>query len=483
MMVGGTPFSHPWETTPMSRIVIIGGGPAGYEAALVAAQLGAEVTVVERDGIGGAGVLTDCVPSKTMIAAAGAMTSVRDSAVLGLQGGELATVGLDLEKVNRRVKGLAVAQSADIHARLEGEGVRILAGSGRFVDEEAGRAAHRVEVVDRDGTVTEELEGDVVLVATGADPRVLPGAEPDGKRVLDWRDVYDLDEAPEHLVVVGSGVTGAEFASGYLEGGVPVTLVSSRDRVLPGEDSDAAEVLEEVFQSRGGRLERGRAAGVRRTEKGVVVELTDGRTVEGSHALMTVGTVPNTGGLGLEQAGVELASSGHVVVDRVSRTSVPGIYAAGDVTGVFQLASVAAMQGRIAMWHALGEAVAPIKLKNVAANVFTHPEIATVGVQQKTLPENADVDVVRLPLATNARAKMSDLRDGFVKLFARRSTGAIVGGVVVAPGASELVLPIALAVTKGLTVSDLAHTFAIYPSLSGSITEAGRRLMGSEDTL
>jgi NAD(P)H dehydrogenase (quinone) len=467
----------------MTRIVIIGGGPAGYEAALVAAQLGAEVTVVERDGIGGASVLTDCVPSKTLIAAAGAMTSVRDSAVLGLEGGELATVGLDLAKVNRRVRGLAVAQSADIHARLEAEGVRIVAGSGRFCDEAPGRAAHRVAVLDRDGAVTEELEGDVVLVATGADPRVLPGAEPDGERVLDWRDVYDLDEAPDHLVVVGSGVTGAEFASGYLEAGVPVTLVSSRDRVLPGEDSDAAEVLEDVFQSRGGRLERGRAAAVRRTEKGVVVELTDGRTVEGSHALMTVGTVPNTGGLGLEEAGVELARSGHVVVDRVSRTSVPGIYAAGDVTGVFQLASVAAMQGRIAMWHALGEAVTPIKLKTVAANVFTHPEIATVGVQEKSLPEDADVDVVRLPLATNARAKMSDLRDGFVKLFARRSTGAIVGGVVVAPGASELVLPIALAVTKGLTVSDLAHTFAIYPSLSGSITEAGRRLMGSEDAL
>jgi dihydrolipoamide dehydrogenase len=467
----------------MTRIVIIGGGPAGYEAALVAAQLGAEVTVVERDGIGGASVLTDCVPSKTLIAAAGAMTSVRDSAVLGLEGAELATVGLDLAKVNRRVKGLAVAQSADIHARLESEGVRILAGSGRFCDEAPGRAAHRVAVLDAEGAVVEELEGDVVLVATGADPRVLPGAEPDGERVLDWRDVYDLEEPPEHLVVVGSGVTGAEFASGYLEAGVPVTLVSSRDRVLPGEDSDAAEVLEDVFQSRGGRLERGRAAAVRRGEKGVVVELTDGRTVEGSHALMTVGTVPNTGGLGLEQAGVELAPSGHVTVDRVSRTSVPGIYAAGDVTGIFQLASVAAMQGRIAMWHALGEAVTPIKLTTVAANVFTHPEIATVGVQEKTLPDDGDIEVLRLPLATNARAKMSDLHDGFVKLFARRSSGAVVGGVVVAPGASELVLPIALAVTKGLTASDLAQTFAIYPSLSGSLTEAARRLMGSEDTL
>ncbi|MBN1096028.1 NAD(P)H-quinone dehydrogenase [Blastococcus sp. TML/C7B] len=464
----------------MTRIVIIGGGPAGYEAALVAAQLGAEVTVIERDGIGGASVLTDCVPSKALIAAAGAMTSVHDSSALGVHGAELAAVGLDLAAVNQRVKGLALAQSGDIHARLAGEGVRIVTGRGRLADEVRGLAAHRVEVLGEDGAVTERLEGDVVLIATGADPRVLPGAEPDHERILDWRDVYELTEMPEHLVVVGSGVTGAEFASGYLEAGVPVTLVSSRDRVLPGEDSDAAEVLEEVFQSRGGKLERGRAAGVRRTEKGVVVELTDGRAVEGSHALMTVGTVPNTGGLNLELCGVGLTESGHVVVDRVSRTSVPGIYAAGDVTGVFQLASVAAMQGRIAMWHALGEAVSPIKLKTVAANVFTHPEIATVGVQEKSLPEWTEVDVVRLPLATNARAKMSDLRDGFVKLFARRSTGVVLGGVVVAPGASELILPIALAVTKGLTVADLAQTFAIYPSLSGSITEAGRRLMGAD---
>jgi NAD(P)H dehydrogenase (quinone) len=466
----------------MTRIVIIGGGPAGYEAALVAAQLGADVTVVERDGIGGASVLTDCVPSKTFIASAGAMTSVRDSAALGLRGTDLATVGLDLAAVNQRIKDLAVAQSADIHARLESEGVRIVAGQGRLSDEIRGLAAHRVQVVGADGAVAEELEGDVVLIATGADPRVLAGAEPDGERILSWRDVYDLDELPAHLVVIGSGVTGAEFASGYLEAGVPVTLVSSRDQVLPGEDADAAAVVEEVFQSRGGRIaERGRAEKVLRTEEGVRVELTDGRVVEGSHALMTVGTVPNVDGLNLEAVGIEVTKAGHIVVDRVSRTTVPGIYAAGDVTGVFQLASVAAMQGRIAMWHALGEAVSPIRLKTVAANVFTHPEIATVGVQEKSLTEDADVEVIRLPLATNARAKMGDLHDGFVKLYARRSTDVVIGGVVVAPGASELILPIALAVTKGLTAGDLAQTFAIYPSLSGSITEAGRRLMGIED--
>jgi dihydrolipoamide dehydrogenase len=465
----------------MTRIVIIGGGPAGYEAALVAAQLGAEVTVVERDGIGGASVLTDCVPSKAFIAAAGAMTSVRDSAVLGLQGSDLATVGLDLATVNGRIRGLAVAQSADIHARLESEGVRIVPGQGRLSDEIRGLIAHRVEVLDGAGSVVEELEGDAILIATGADPRVLRGAEPDGERILSWRDVYDLDDMPEHLVVVGSGVTGAEFASGYLEAGVPVTLVSSREQVLPGEDADAAGVVERVFQSRGGRIaERGRAESVTRTEKGVRVELTDGRVVEGSHALMTVGTVPNTAGLNLEAVGVEMSKSGHVVVDRVSRTTVPGIYAAGDVTGVFQLASVAAMQGRIAMWHALGEAVAPIKLTTVSANVFTHPEIATVGVQEKTLAEGADVQVVQLPLATNARAKMADLRDGFVKLFCRPATGQIIGGVVVAPKASELILPITMAIENKLTVDQLAHTITIYPSLSGSIAEAARQLMQHE---
>ncbi|MEU2347425.1 NAD(P)H-quinone dehydrogenase [Modestobacter sp. NPDC049651] len=466
----------------MTRVVIIGGGPAGYEAALVAAQLGAQVTVVERDGIGGASVLSDCVPSKAFIAAAGAMTSVRDSAALGLRGTDPATVELDLTAVNSRIQHLAKAQSADIHHRLESEGVRIIAGAARLSDEIRNLTVHRVEVLGADGGVAEELEGDVVLIATGADPRVLPGAEPDGERILSWRDVYDLTEPPEHLVVIGSGVTGAEFASGYLEAGVPVTLVSSRDQVLPGEDADAAAVVEKVFQSRGGRIaERGRADKVTRTDDGVRVELTDGRVVEGSHALMTVGTVPNTAGLNLEACGVELTPSGHVVVDRVSRTTTSGIYAAGDVTGVFQLASVAAMQGRIAMWHALGEAVAPIRLKTVSANVFTHPEIATVGVQEKTLPDGADVEVVRLPLGTNARAKMGDLHDGFIKLYARRSTDVVIGGVVVAPGASELILPIALAVTKGLTAADLAQTFAIYPSLSGSITEAGRRLMGIDD--
>lgn len=473
----------------MTSIVVIGGGPAGYEAALVAAQLEAEVTVVERDGLGGACVLSDCVPSKTLIATSEAMTGFASSGTLGVvlhgaDGSRVSAswddddptsppdvVGVDLQQVHGRVKSLALAQSGDVSRRLIREGVRLCAGTARL------RSPHEVAVTAADGS-SEVLAADVVLLATGAHPRVLAGAEPDGERILSWRQLYDLPELPQRLVVVGSGVTGAEFASAYQALGSKVTLVSSRHRVLPGEDADAAELLQTVLTRRGMAIEEGRAAGVRRTADGVVVALTDGREVHGTHCLMTVGSVPNTDGLGLDDVGVQLDDGGFVKVDRVSRTSVPGVYAAGDCTGVLMLASVAAMQGRIAMWHALGEAVQPLRLGTVAANVFTDPEIATVGVGQRAV-ESGEVAAraVTLPLATNARAKMAGVTDGFVKFFCRPGSGTVLGGVIVAPHASELILPVSLAVQHGLTVDQMAHTFSIYPSMSGSVTEAARQLM------
>jgi NAD(P)H dehydrogenase (quinone) len=465
----------------VARIVIMGGGPAGYEAALVAAQHGSDVTVVERDGMGGACVLDDCVPSKTFISSAGIRVDLHRAPELGLVADRTA-VAVDLPTVNQRVKSLALAQSADVRARVEREGVRIIRGTASFGGESLPGAAHTVHAETADGG-HEALPADVVLIATGATPRILDDARPDGERILTWRQLYDLPELPEHLVVIGSGVTGAEFVSAYVEMGARVTLVSSRDRVLPGEDADAAAVLQDVFADRGVEiLAQARADSVRREGDGVVVTLSDGRTVTGSHALMTVGSVPNTGDLGLDKIGVEIGRGGFIPVDRVSRTSVPGVYAAGDCTGVMMLASVAAMQGRIAMWHALGEGVAPIKLKTVAAAVFTRPEIATVGISQNAIDAGeVPARTIMLPLSTNPRAKMQGLRRGFVKLFCRPATGVVIGGVVVAPVASELILPIAIAVQNGLTVADLAHTFSVYPSLSGSITEAGRQLMRHGD--
>jgi NAD(P)H dehydrogenase (quinone) len=459
----------------VTSVVIVGGGPGGYEAALVARQLGADVVVVDRDGLGGSAVLTDAVPSKALIATANVISAATRSGSLGVlingQTPEPSMVGVDLAAVNARIKGLALAQSTDIRARLEREGIRVLAGTGRL-DEAANVVATR-----HDGS-SEVLVADVVLLATGARPRVIPDAMPDGERILTWEQVYDLPDVPERLVVVGSGVTGAEFAGAYHALGSRVVLISSRERVLPSEDPDAARVLEEVYGRLGLEvLSQARATSAQRTADGVEVTLATGQIVNGSHVLLAVGSLPNTDGLNLAHADVETDEHGFIKVDRVSRTSRRGVYAAGDCTGVLMLASVAAMQGRIAMWHALGDAVNPLELNHVSSTVFTDPEIATVGLAQADLDAGRfRGDVVMVPLAPNARAKMGSHRDGFVKLFCRRGSRIVAGGVIVSPNASELIHPLTIAVEQRLTVDQLASTFTVYPSLSGSIAEAARRL-------
>ncbi len=457
-----------------SKVVIIGDGPGGYEGALVARQLGADVTLISSGGIGGSAVLTDCVPSKTLIATAEAIDEAAASGYLGVRiDGHLASkaeFNVDLATVNTRIMELVRAQSRGIRASLDEAGVQIIEGRGQLTGDDA--------VTITTGTEETTIPADTILIATGARPRVLPDAMPDGERILTWEQVYALGELPEHLIVVGSGVTGAEFANGFHALGSEVTLVSSRDQVLPGEDSDAARVLEDVFERRGLHV-RGNTRALSATRNGdtVTVGLNDGTTIEGTHVLMAVGSLPNTEDLGLNQAGVNTDDRGFISVDRVSRTSARHIYAAGDCTGVNMLASVAAMQGRIAMYHALGDAVSPLDSTAVSSTIFTEPEIATVGLQQHDLEEGEfRGEHIMLPLKTNARAKMHGHRDGFVKLFARKGSRIVAGGVIVAPNASELIHSITLAVDNRLTVDQLAQAFTVYPSLSGSVAEAARRM-------
>lgn len=463
----------------MTHVAIIGGGPGGYEAALVARQLGAQVTLISGGGIGGSCVLTDCVPSKALIATADTMTRTAESAALGiLVEGHAPTVQdlrVDLAAVNARITDLASKQSNDISERLTDHGVDVRNGTGRLHDASTVHVTH-------DG-VTDVLTPDLILIATGARPRILPDAQPDGERIVTWEQLYTLNEVPERLIVVGSGVTGAEFASAYRGLGSDVVLVSSRDRVLPGEDPDAAEVIEQVFRRRGIEVRNNsRAVAAHRVGSGVDVTLNDGSVVHGSHVLVAVGSVPNTEDLGLADAGIRIDESGFIEVDRVSRTSVRNVYAAGDCTGVLMLASVAAMQGRIAMWHALGDAVAPLDVATVSSTVFTNPEIATVGVTERELHDGrVRGDVYALPLATNARAKMIEDTDGFVKIICRRGTRTVAGGVIVGPHASELIHAVTIAVEQRMTVDELASVFTVYPSLSGSIAETARHLRIAAD--
>ena len=462
-------------------VAIVGGGPGGYEAALSAAQLGADVTLVERAGVGGSAVITDVVPSKTLIATADAAVAIRNASELGVQlfakddrGKPLAPeVAINLAAVNQRLLSLARQQSDDMRSSLLEAGVRIISGHGRL----DGSGAVVVST-EAGGTDFDRIEAETLVVSVGASPRELPSAQPDGERILTWTQLYNMKSVPQHLIVVGSGVTGAEFASAYMNLGAKVTLVSSRDQVLPGEDQDAAHVLEKVFKRGGMRvLSKSRADSVVNTCDGVTVTLADGRTIEGSHCLMAVGSIPNTAGIGLEQAGVQMTPSGHIRVNRVARTSVPNIYAAGDCTNFFPLASVASMQGRQAVFHALGDVVIPLETRRITANIFTAPEIATVGFSEQDIADGKIAGVVKkLPLSANPRAKMQGITDGFVKLIARQGSGTVMGGVIVAPRASELIYPIAIAVERRLTVDQVARVFAVYPSLTSSITDAARAM-------
>ena len=462
-------------------VAILGGGPGGYEAALAAAQLGAEVTLVERAGVGGSAVITDVVPSKSLIATADAAVAISAAGDLGVnlyaKGGDgkpqKPQIAINLAAVNKRLLALAGQQSEDMRSTLLEAGVRIISGHGRL----EGPGAVVIST-DAGGTDFDRVEADTLVVSVGASPRELDSALPDGERILTWTQLYDMKALPEHLIVVGSGVTGAEFAGAYMNLGAKVTLVSSRDQVLPGEDQNAAAVIQKVF-TRGGMtvLSKSRADKVERVGDSVLVTLSDGRTVEGSHCLMAVGSIPNTAGIGLEEAGVQLTESGHIRVNRVTRTSVPNIYAAGDCTNFVPLASVASMQGRTAVFHALGDTVIPLEQRRIAANIFTAPEIATVGWQEADITAGRINGTVRkMPLASNPRAKMMGVTDGFVKLIAREGSGTVIGGVIVAPRASELIYPIAIAVERRLTVDQVSRVFAVYPSLSGSITDAARAM-------
>lgn len=378
---------------------------------------------------------------------------------------------MDIKAVNARVKKLVLKQSFDIATNMAKNDVEVVEGAAKLV------SPTRVE------TETDSFDADAILLALGARPRTLATCEPDGERVLTWTQLYGLKELPEHLIVVGSGVTGAEFASAYLLLGCKVTLISSGDRVLSNQDPEASQLITEVFSRRGMHVVGGaRASAAINTGDGVRVTLSDGRVIDGSHCLMAVGSIPNTSDAGLEDAGVALDRNGYVEVDRVSRTSARGVYAAGDCTGVFPLASVAATQGRIAMAHALGDAVAPLDLGTVASNVFTTPEIASVGASEAQLKERGIFyQVSRMDLARNPRAKMLGIDEGFVKLFGHTVTGQVLGAVIVGSRAGEHIFPLSLAVSQHLTVDHIAEAFTVYPSLSGTIAEAARRLHNMTD--
>ena len=448
------------------RVVIIGGGPAGNQAATLSARLGAEVTLIERDIIGGAAHLWDCIPSKAMIATGEALTFLGRANRMGLTE---PSAHLDMEALAARIASIEDRLEHSVTNLLESQGVRMIRGTGRLT------GPHHVVADTTDGSI--DLEADVIVLSTGSRPRIPDWAPVDGRRVLTTRDAYPPDELPEHLVVIGSGVTGVEFVHMFTSLGSRVTLIISRQQVLPQKDPEVAAALEDDFLARGVTLLKGaRAQGIDVSDDGVVVRCDDGRTVAGSHVLLAIGSVPNSEGLGLDAAGVEVDRGGYVVVNHNCQSSVSHIYAAGDLSGKLPLSSVASMQGRKIAEHAMGLHQGPhrhLDYEKAASAIFTEPEIADVGLAEAdAFAEGRKIRVTKVPFSSSAKALINDDPRGFVKLVSDPATGVILGGSIVGKHAAELISVVALAVTARLTVTDIVESLLVHPALSEALAEA-----------
>ena len=444
------------------HLVIMGGGPAGTQAATTAASKGGRVTLIEKEIVGGAAHLWDCIPSKTMAASALRHTSVRNAAKLGLS---TEPTRVDTGVLAERIQVITGDINRNWLELLASQAVDVIYGHGRFVSDH--------EVVVENDSGERRIGFDRAMVSTGSAPRVPDWAPVDGERVLTTRHCYDLAEVPEHVVIIGSGVTGVEFTHIFESLGSKVSLVVSRRQILPLRDAEVAAVLEEDFIERGVHLAFGaRAEKIDVDDTGISVFCDDGRVLRGSHALLAVGSVPLTDGLGLEEAGIA-ASNGYIEVDEYQRTSVPHIYAAGDVTGQMPLSSVASMQGRKIARHALDLPVTPLDYSKVAEAIFTEPEIASVGlVDVEAAAQGRKVRTMKVPFASNARSVLQHFTRGFVKLTSDPATGVVLGGTIVGHRASELIGVLTLAVQADVTVKQLVETLMAHPTMTEAISDA-----------
>src|SRR5882757_4551816 len=447
------------------RLVIIGGGPAGNTAATVAASIGADVTMIERDVVGGAAHLWDCIPSKAMVATGNALAELGLAETMGLE----ASGCLDVDALRTRISGVEEKLRNGVTSLLESQGVRLVRGTGRLT------SAYTVAADTELGV--EELEADAILLATGSRPRVPDWAVIDGERILTTRQAYPPPEIPDHLVVIGSGVTGVEFTHMFSALGARVTLIVSRQQVLPSKDPEVAAVLEDEFLRRGVKLLKGaRAIAIGREGEKVFIACDDGRAVDGSHALLCVGSIPNSEGLGCEEVGVEVDANGYIPGNRHCQTNLPHIYSAGDVSGRLPLSSVAAMQGRKIAEHVMGltaRAHRHLDYDKAAQAIFTDPEIAEVGVAEaEAFAAGRKLRVTKVPFSSNPKSLINGDARGFVKILSDPATGVVLGGSIVGRNAAELISVIAVAVTNGLAVFDIVDSLLVHPTLSESLADA-----------
>lgn len=452
------------------KLIVLGGGPGGYVAALKAAQLGAQVTVVEKNEVGGTCLNLGCIPTKAIIASAEVLHKARN---LGDYGIDLnGVVSPNLAKIMERKDRVVSIQVKGIRGLFKSWGVALVEGRGEILN------ARSVAVERNDGT-KETLEGDSIIIATGSRPAEIPTFPFDGETIMSSDDAIRIGAVPKSILIVGAGVIGSEFACIFSELGTDVTMVELLPRAVATEDIEISEQLEREFKKKQIKLMTGiEVKKVEKREDGVHTFLSDGKEIVAEKLLVAVGRALNSGNIGLEGAGVEKGPKGQITVDGRMETNVKGIYAVGDVVGGMLLAHKASAEGIVAANNACGRK-AVIDYSVVPAAIFTSPEIASVGIREHEAAEKGmRIRTGLFHFRAVAKAHAIGEISGFTKIIADADTDAILGAHIIGPHASDLIHEVAVAMHAGLKTKDIAETIHVHPTLSEGLREASEDVLG-----
>lgn len=446
------------------KIVVIGAGPGGYVAAIRAAQMGADVTVIEADEVGGTCLNRGCIPTKALLASTEALSKIKKAADYGLEISGDVTARLD--KIMARKDKVVATQVKGIRGLFKSWGVTLIEGRGRLMP------GKKIEVTLKNGD-TQELGADAIIVATGSRPAQIPVFPFDGEKIISSDEALSLESLPESLLIVGAGVIGCEFAFIYKELGVDVTMVEMMPRAVFTEDPEISEILERELKKKKIKLIKNiKTEKVDITDGGVKAFLSDGKTIEGQKMLVSIGRAVNSEDLGLAEVGVELGGRGEIPVDERMKTNVDGIYAIGDVTGGIMLAHVASKQGLVAVDNIMGHD-AKMSYDVVPAAIFTHPEIGSVGLREHQCQEKEiDVKIGRFQFRALGKAHAMGEIAGMIKVIAEAETDKVLGVHMIGPHASDLVHEAALAMEIGATSKQVAEMIHAHPTLAEGVMEA-----------
>jgi len=457
-------------------LVVIGSGPGGYVGAVRAAQLGFNVTIVEKDTrLGGTCLLRGCIPTKALLHSADLLHEMRHASIHGIRATE---VSVDFSAVMTRKSKVVDKSAAGVNYLMKKNKIEVVYGMGRI------DGPGRVGVRAKDGS-TSTIDTKNILIATGSVPRLIPGVEVDGTRIVTSDEILELTTIPESLIVLGAGAVGVEFASVFVRMGSRVTVVELLPRMLPIEDEEVSKEFEKAFRKRGITcLTQTRMGRVVPTANGVECTVQDPKgtesKLEAAMLLVAVGRAPYLEGIGAREAGVNVNERGFVPVNEYMQTNVAGIYAIGDVVPSAQLAHVASAEGIVAAEHMAGAETRPLNYRTTPSCTYSDPEVASVGLTERAAQEAGyDIAVGRFPFSASGKARILEQTEGFVKIVSEKRYDQVLGVHIIGPRATELIAEAGLMIQTECTTEEVSRLMHAHPTLSETVMEAAHGVHGS----